>query len=130
MRYAVIYYLLLPILFFSKTYAVTDKDIPIHPSSPWPVNSIQTGEASRYDYSLEWLWMWSKSHNTCAVRELPKYSTWKVCNLDTWKCVECYQNDYWPKAYTDRIIDLSSHAFATIGNLRAWVMNVSIEKVK
>ena len=129
MRYAIIYWLTIWLLFFQVSVATDTTMIPTNPSSHWPVNGIQTGEASRYDYSLKWHWMWSKPHNTCAVRELPKYSTWKVCNLDNGKCVECYQNDYWPKEYTNRIIDLSSHSFAQIGNLRAWVMRVSIEKV-
>ncbi len=123
MRYALLYYALLPILAFSTTVAVDDDMIP-------KTDNTIIWEASRYDYELEWYWWRSKTHNTCAVRELPKYSTWRVCNLETGECVECYQNDYWPKEYTNRIIDLSSHAFAEIGSLRAWVMQVSIEKIE
>lgn len=69
-----------------------------------------TGWASWYDYKL-WGKRWSKTHNTCALRIYERYQTFKVCSKATWKCVECYHNDYWPKEYTNKIIDLSSHAF-------------------
>ena len=69
-----------------------------------------TWQASRYDYKLNWK-RWSKTHNTCALRIYERYQTFKVCSKATGKCVECYHNDYWPKEYTKRVIDLSSHAF-------------------
>ena len=71
------------------------------------------GTATRYDYSLTINGsdvLWSRSHNTCAVRVYERYQTYLVCSDVTGKCIECYHNDYWP-AREDRVIDLSSHAF-------------------
>lgn len=79
---------------------------------------LYVGTASWYDYDLEINWEirnWSKTHNTCAMRnKVDRYKTFKVCSRVTWKCVDCYLNDYWPQR-EDRIIDLSSHAFKELG---------------
>jgi hypothetical protein len=79
---------------------------------------LYVGTASWYDYDLEINWQirnWSKTHNTCAMRNrVDRYKTFKVCSRITWKCVDCYLNDYWPQR-EDRIIDLSSHAFKELG---------------
>ena len=79
---------------------------------------LLVGIASWYDYDLEINWEirnWSKTHNTCAMRnKVDRYKTFKVCSRVTWKCVDCYLNDYWPQR-EDRIIDLSSHAFKELG---------------
>ena len=91
--------------------------------------TVITGVATRYDYDLEWQAR-SKSHNTCALRITDRYGTYRVTNLDNGKSVDCFQNDYGPKEYTNKIIDLSSHAFAQIGSLKAWVANVSIYRIK
>lgn len=103
----------------------------LRPTMPTQVvePQVMTGIASRYDYDLPWLPNYSQSHRTCALRILPKYSTRKVCNLDNWKCVECYQNDYWPKEYTNKTIDLSSFAFSLLAPLSKWVIQVKIEKI-
>lgn len=73
-----------------------------------------TGTASRYDYTLDINWKEverSKNHRTCALRIYDRYGTYKVCSKATGECIECYHNDYWPKEYTNRVIDLSSYAF-------------------
>lgn len=79
---------------------------------------LYVGTASWYDYDLEINWQivkWSKNHNTCAMRnKVDRYKTFKVCSRVTWKCVDCYLNDYGPQR-EDRIIDLSSHAFKELG---------------
>lgn len=84
------------------------------------------GKASWYDYQLNGNW-WSKTHDTCALRVLPKYWHYKVCAWD--KCIECYQNDYWPKEYTNKVIDLSSHAFKQLAPLSRGVVDVKIYKL-
>ena len=84
------------------------------------------GKASWYDYKL-WNKWWSKTHDTCALRVLPKYWHYKVCAWD--KCIECYQNDYWPKEHTNKVIDLSSHAFRQLAPLSKWVIEVQIYKL-
>lgn len=83
------------------------------------------GKATWYDYKLGNTW-WSKSHDTCALRVLPKYWHYKVCAWD--KCVECRHNDRWP-ARQDRVIDLSSHAFKQLAPLSKWVVQVKIYKL-
>lgn len=96
-----------------------------------PVEQVQEqpyleGKASWYDYKLGNTW-WSKTHDTCALRVLPKYWHYKVCAWD--KCIECYQNDYWPQKYTNKVIDLSSHAFRQLAPLSRGVVNVKIYKL-
>lgn len=86
----------------------------------------ENGIASWYDYDLNGI-EWSKNHRTCASRDLPRYSTAIVTNLDNGKKVECFVNDYGPEAWTGRDIDLSSYAFSQIANLSLGLANVKIE---
>lgn len=82
--------------------------------------------ASWYDYSLNINWvnkMWSKEHDTCALRIYERYKTYKVCTED--KCITCYHNDYWP-AREDRVIDLSSHAFKQLAPLSKGLVYVKV----
>ena len=82
--------------------------------------------ASWYDYSLNINWvnkMWSKEHDTCALRIYERYKTYKVCTED--KCITCYHNDYWP-AREDRVIDLSSHAFKQLAPLSKGLVYVKL----
>lgn len=95
---------------------------------------LYIGTASWYDYDLEINWEIrnrSKTHNTCAMRnKVDRYNTFKVCSRVTWKCVDCYLNDYWPQR-EDRIIDLSSHAFKELGiPLSRWLTEVEIYLVE
>lgn len=81
--------------------------------------------ATWYDYKLWWKRR-SKNHSTCALRIYERYKTYKVCSKMTWKCIECYHNDYWPSR-TDRVIDLSSYAFKQLWiPLSRWVAEVGI----
>lgn len=81
--------------------------------------------ATWYDYKLWWKRR-SKNHSTCALRIHERYKTYKVCSKMTWKCIECYHNDYWPSR-TDRVIDLSSYAFKQLWiPLSRWVAEVEI----
>lgn len=92
---------------------------------------IWTGTASWYDYDLDFNesdTVRSKLKSTCALRIYERYESYKVCNVDNGKCTMCYHNDYWPQS-TDRIVDLSSKAFAEIWDLRRWLIHVTIEKV-
>lgn len=82
--------------------------------------------ASWYDYSLNINWvnkMWSKEHDTCALRIYERYKTYKVCTED--KCIVCKQTDYWP-AREDRVIDLSSHAFKQLAPLSKGLVYVKV----
>ena len=92
-----------------------------------------SGTATRYDYTLNIWWNqveWSKTHRTCALRIKERYGTYRVCSIDTWKCVDCYHNDYWPEKRTNKIIDLSSYAFKQLGiPLSRWVAKVKIRKL-
>ena len=94
------------------------------------------GKASWYDYCLEYepgpleslCNQWSKTHNTAASRNLPRYTKWKVTNLANNKSTIVYINDYGPDVsiHPDRIIDLSSHAFNEISNTNLGIINVKI----
>lgn len=84
--------------------------------------------ASWYDYSLNINGVkkiWSKDHDTCALRIYERYQTYKVCTDD--KCITCYHNDYGP-ARQDRVIDLSSHAFKQLAPLSRWLVYVKVFK--
>jgi hypothetical protein len=86
--------------------------------------------ASWYDYSLNINWVkkiWSKDHDTCALRIYERYQTYKVCSDD--KCITCYHNDYGP-AREDRVIDLSSHAFKQLAPLSRWLVYVKVYLVE
>lgn len=83
---------------------------------------------TRYDYDLDipnWEW-WSKKHDTCAMRVWTRYNYYKVCLSGTDKCIVCYLNDYGPKEYTYKVIDLSSHAFQQLAPLSRGVILVDI----
>ena len=85
-------------------------------------------KATWYDYELNWK-LWSRTHNTCALRIKERYWYYKVCSKATGKCVRCYHNDRGPKEYTNKVIDLSSHAFKELWiPLSRWVAEVVIYK--
>lgn len=87
--------------------------IYIHPKQV-EEQPLLTGTATWYDYTLNINWEeveWSKTHRTCALRIKERYKTYRVCSVDTGKCVECYHNDYGHMEYTNKVIDLSSYAF-------------------
>ena len=103
-------------------------------STPVEINEPEiflSGGATRYDYDLDipngsW---WSKRHDTCAMRAGTRYNYYKVCLRDSDRCVVCYLNDYWPKAYTYKVIDLSSHAFSQLADLKRGVILVDIYEI-
>lgn len=85
---------------------------------------------SWYNYSLNINGVkkiWSKDHDTCALRIYERYQTYKVCSDD--KCITCYHNDYWPTR-EDRVIDLSSHAFRQLAPLSRWLVYVKVYLVE
>lgn len=91
--------------------------------------TIMTGKATWYDYDLKDMPGFSKTHSTCALRIIKRYQKYKVCN-SSGDCIVCLHNDYWPKAYTEKIIDLSSYAFRKLAPLRKGVIYVTVEEVK
>lgn len=95
---------------------------------------IQYGRASWYDYNLESLdqkciknnqQCYSKTHNTCAHRDFDKGSTLLVTNKANNKQVKCRVNDYVENL--DVILDLSSHAFSEIAQLKTGIIDVKVE---
>lgn len=91
-------------------------------------NLAKTGVASWYSYRINGI-NWSDNHRTAASRDFKRYSTVRVTNLDNGKSVEVYINDFGPEEgqVPERIIDLSSDAFAQIADLKIGLINVKIE---
>jgi hypothetical protein len=102
--------------------------------------SVQASEENQPQEELpflEWKWTWydyklwgkwySKYNDTCALRIKDRWWHYKVCAGD--KCVVCRHNDYWPAEYTNKVIDLSSHAFKQLAPLSKWVIEVLIYKI-
>jgi hypothetical protein len=83
-------------------------------------------KATWYDYKLWGKW-YSKYNDTCALRIKQRWGHYKVCSGD--KCVVCRHNDWWPQEYTNKVIDLSSHAFKQLAPLSRWVIEVQIYKL-
>lgn len=94
----------------------------------------QVGVASWYDYDLDgYLYgFYSRNHATCASRVAKRYSTIRVTNIANGKSVDCYVNDFGPEAgqSPERIVDLSSFAFAQIADLGFGLIEVKIEYLK
>ena len=91
--------------------------------------NITIGEGSWYDYDLNNI-KWSVDHDTAASRTLTRYSKARVTNPANRKSVVVYINDYGPKEYTGREIDLSSHAFAQLAPLSSGIIkNLIIEQL-
>ena len=82
--------------------------------------------ASWYDYELEGI-EWSINHRTAASRDLIRYETYRVTNIDNGKQVDVFINDY--IEHPERDIDLSSFAFNQIADLKLGLINVKIEKL-
>lgn len=91
--------------------------------------NILSWTASRYAY---WIWQdqhFSDTHRTCAFHhQFKDYGTYKVCNVDNWKCVECFNNDRMRRE--DRLVDLSNYAFSQIASLRKWLIKVTVERIE
>ena len=101
----------------------TPKTAPARPQTA--INS-QIGVASWYDYSLNGI-EWSKTHRTCASRDLKRYTMARVTNIETGAAVDCFVNDY--IEHPERNIDLSSYAFKQIAPLRQGLIKVKIEQL-
>lgn len=86
------------------------------------------GLASYYDYVLPSGWS-SIGHNVAATRDWPRYSYLEVINVETGASVVVKITDYGPDAsmFPERVIDLSSHAFAAIASLRRGVVPVIVK---
>ena len=89
------------------------------------------GVASYYDYILDSGWS-SVDHYVCATRDFPRYSYVKVTDLDTGKSVVCKVTDFGPdkSIHSDRVVDLSSTAFAELRPLKyGLIKNVMVTKL-
>ncbi len=85
-------------------------------------------KATWYNYKL-WGRRYSKYNDTCALRIKDRGGHYKVCVKWTDRCVVCRHNDYGPAEYTNKVIDLSSHAFKQLAPLSRWVIEVLIYKI-
>ena len=96
-----------------------------------PVERVLFGDASYYDYVLDSGWS-SKGHFVAAVRDFPRYSYVLTTNLDNNKTVCTFITDFGPsfEIFPERIIDLSSTAFAQLANLGLGVIPVSLQAVE
>ena len=115
--------------FVAQQQSVEEEYICEAPQMSMAEQPFLTGDATRYDYELYGDPEWSAKRRTCALRIYERYKTYKVCNVENWKCVECFHNDYGPKEYTNKVVDLSRKAFAQIANLNHGVIKVFIYKV-
>ena len=97
-----------------------------------PINDNKelTGEASYYDYELDNGWS-SIGHYVCATRNFVRYSMVRATNVANGKSVDCKVTDYGPdeSIFPNRIIDLSSTAFASISDLKSGVIAVKVEQL-
>lgn len=113
-------------------YGISNIPEPYVDTTPVPhvIKEYKVGVASYYDYTLKSGWS-SVGHNVCAVRDYKRGETLEVTNLDNNKTVNCLVTDYGPdkKIHPDRIIDLSSTAFAKLAPLSSGLIkNIKIEK--
>jgi rare lipoprotein A len=104
-----------------------EKRIPPPPPDEEKCPKTITGIASWYDYRLDGI-VWSKNHLTAASRRFERYSYVKVTNQDNGKSVVVYINDFGPEEWTEREIDLSSHAFSQLAPLSAGLIKVKVEQ--
>jgi rare lipoprotein A (peptidoglycan hydrolase) len=109
---------------------LSDTDLQTTPRGQNLAKTGVVGVASWYDYDLNGI-EWSKQHNTCATRDFKRYSTVRTTNLDNGKSIECFVNDYGPELgqTPERIMDLSSHAFSQIADLKIGLINIKIEEL-
>ena len=111
-----------------KIHSRTKEDTSSHRLATW------------YNYQLNGIW-WSIDHNTAASRVLERFEMYRITNLENDKSIDVFINDYGPMSCEDRIkngiieeeicterdIDLSSHAFAQIADLKRGRIFVTIE---
>lgn len=96
---------------------------------PTPIQRHATGIASWYDYELNGKDKYSQRFATCASRDYPKGTMLTIINVKNNKQVTVRVNDY--IEHVGRVIDLSSHAFKKIADLKEGVIPIKIiEKVK
>ena len=88
-----------------------------------------TAIASWYDYQLDGIW-WSKEYNTAASKDYPQKTQLKVTNVENNKSIIVFVNDYGPEEWTNRQIDLSSHAFQQLAPLSIGLIKVIIEPIQ
>jgi len=113
-----------------ETVCLPATDLQTTPRGQILAKTGVVGVASWYDYDLNGI-EWSKQHNTCATRDFKRYSTVRTTNLDNGKSIECFVNDYGPELgqTPERIMDLSSHAFSQIADLKIGLINIKIEEL-
>jgi len=96
-------------------------------------NLLKPEEGPSYAYLGEGTASWYPFHPTmlsAASRDVPRGTWVRVTNTDNGKSVTVQINDYGPKAYTGRVIDLNTPAFAEIADLHRGLVHVTYELVK
>jgi len=90
-------------------------------------------DAPSYTYLGEGTASWYPFHPTmlsAASRDVPRGTWVRVTNTDNGKSVIVQVNDYGPKAYTKRVIDLNTPAFDEIADLSRGLIHVTYELVE
>lgn len=89
---------------------------------------VSYGKASYYDYQLASGWS-SVGHYVAASRDSYRQSRLRVTNTENGKSVMVTVTDFGPSAtlFPERIVDLSSTAFAAIAPLARGVVPVKVE---
>lgn len=90
----------------------------------------QSGDASWYDYTLPSGWS-SVGHKVCAARDYPRGAVLRVYSPGRGS-VDCQVTDYGPdaKVHPERIVDLSSTAFAKLSPLSKGVIKIQVWRIK
>jgi len=103
------------------------------PSDKMPKSKIEI--ASWYDYDLNAsdqkcrsLDCYSMTNDTCASRDYVRGTILSVRATESGKIITCRVNDYGPELGTGRAIDLSSHAFKQLADLKIGLINVTIKQ--
>jgi hypothetical protein len=113
------------------------KELIVATSTPCIATSTQAivtsteiiSKVSWYDYDLKGLPGYSKVNETAAARNYKRGEYVTVTNVANNKSVRVRINDYGPDAriHPDRMLDLSSHAFAQIADLSSGVILAKIK---
>ncbi len=94
------------------------------------IEEKSTTTASWYDYELNGI-AWSKDHRTAASREFERGTMIEVTNSTTGDKVVVLINDYGPdeSIHPERMLDLSSYAFAQIADLEKGLVEVEYREL-
>lgn len=123
-------YLSLKIYYLDYEHTEATSTPCIATSTPIEATSTEiVAPVSWYDYDLKGIPGYSKTHDTAAARNYGRGQYVTVTNVANNKSVRVRINDYGPdaKIHPDRMLDLSSHAFAQIADLSSGIILAKIK---